>query len=313
VKGQHGFPEDIKVWHVHPLGLVENFYTQESGDLICKDCGATITLTEEFLKHADVAPKASQAFIDELIKCSTEIFEKYGVNTCRQIKHLLAQAKHETLGFTAFREPLRYTTRRYTATSLYNERISTIEQGFIRKGISFSSHTDKIAWVEAHLMNNDAGYGEHCYGTSAQPGKDFRGRGMIHLTHYETYHKCAQAIGQPIDSQPELVETDPRIIIETALWFWKNNNIAAIANNHANDGDAGVANVTRPINSGLKGLADRRGSKGKFRPYLTNCMLLRSVGDNEVVFFLAVAACQWTRICWLSMQCYSRQAKLCST
>jgi hypothetical protein len=25
VKGQHGFPEDIKVWHIHPLGLVENF------------------------------------------------------------------------------------------------------------------------------------------------------------------------------------------------------------------------------------------------------------------------------------------------
>jgi len=29
VKGQWGFPEDIKVWHVHPLGLVENFYALE--------------------------------------------------------------------------------------------------------------------------------------------------------------------------------------------------------------------------------------------------------------------------------------------
>jgi hypothetical protein len=25
LKGQHGFPEDLKVWHIHPLGLVENF------------------------------------------------------------------------------------------------------------------------------------------------------------------------------------------------------------------------------------------------------------------------------------------------
>jgi muramidase (phage lysozyme) len=25
VKGKHGFPQDIKVWHVHPLGWVENF------------------------------------------------------------------------------------------------------------------------------------------------------------------------------------------------------------------------------------------------------------------------------------------------
>jgi predicted chitinase len=81
---------------------------------------------------------------------------------------------------------------------------------------------------------------------------------MIHLTHYATYLKCAQAIGQPIDSQPELVESNPRVIIETALWFWKDKKIDTIANNHANDGDAGVANVTRPINSALKGLDSRQ-------------------------------------------------------
>jgi len=107
-------------------------------------------------------------------------------------------------------------------------------------------------------MNNDAGYGEHCYGTNEHPGKDYRGRGLLHLTHYETYQKCASAIGQPIDSQPELVENNNRVIIETGLWFWKNNNIGVIANNPENDGDVGVKKVTSPINPGLKGIVDRQ-------------------------------------------------------
>jgi predicted chitinase len=136
----------------------------------------------------------------------------------------------------------------------------------------------KLDWIETNLMNNDTGYGEHCFGSNAQPEKDFRGRGMIHLTHYETYRRCASAIGQPIDSQPELVESNNRVIIETALWFWKDNKIGAIANNHANDGDAGVTNVTRPINSGLAGLTDRQKYKREISAIFDQMFLANHAG-----------------------------------
>jgi predicted chitinase len=278
VKGQHGFPEDIKVWHIHPLGLVENFAGIR--DLICKDCGATITLTEEFLKHADVAPHASQAFIDELIKCSVEIFKKYGVDTCRQIKHLLAQAKHETTdprtgrSFTAFRERLVYSS----AERAYRLSTTAIDSGFARKGITFSSHQDKITWIQNNIVNNDRAYGEHLYGRNELLGKDFRGRGLLHLTHYDTYVRCARAIGQPIDTQPELVESNPRVIIETGLWFWNDRNIAAIANNRANDGNAGVRNVTRPINSALDGLVERQQYKREISTVFDQIFLVNHTG-----------------------------------
>jgi predicted chitinase len=224
--------------------------------LVCKKCSATITLTKEFLNR--IAPDANNAFIDELIKCSVELFPKYGINTCRQIKHILAQAKHETKLFRAFREGLNYTRVTYTAETLYALSPTAINNGFIRKGITFPNHTAKIQWIDQHLLGNDSALGEHSYGTSEQPGKDFRGRGLLHLTHYETYKKCAKETGYPINSQPELVENNPRVIVETGLWFWKDRNIAAIADDPGTFGDEGVRKVTRPINSGLDGIARRQ-------------------------------------------------------
>jgi predicted chitinase len=280
VAGKHGFPADIKVWHVHPLAWAENFGSLKV-DLICKDCGATITLTEEFLKHTDVAPRASQAFIDELIKCSIELFPKYGVDTCRQIKHLLAQAKHETTDpiggyppFTAFRERLVYSS----AERAYRLSTTAIDSGFARKGITFSSRQDKITWIQNNIVNNDRAYGEHLYGRNEVPEKDFRGRGLLHLTHYDTYVRCARAIEQPIDTQPELVESDPRVIIETGLWFWKDRNIAAIANNPANDGNEGVKKVTKPINTGLDGLANRQRFKREISVVFDQVFLANHTG-----------------------------------
>jgi len=246
------FPASYNVYHLHPLGVIENF--TKTNDLICKECGEVITLTEEFL--IKIMPRAKKVFIDELILCSTELFPKYGVNTCRQIKHILAQAKQETTHFTKFREDLHYVSG--GAQRVYELSPTVINNGFTRKGLTFATTQAKLNWIQTHIIGNDAAYGEHCYGTNEQPGKDFRGRGLLHLTHYDTYKKCAQEIGYPINSQPELVENNPRVIIETGLWFWKKNNIANIANNSENDGNEGVKKVTHPINSGYDGLANRQ-------------------------------------------------------
>jgi len=248
--GVQGFP-DPNVFHIHPIALVGNFSRK---NLVCKKCGASIAMTKEFLNK--IAPSAQANFIDELVVASTDLFPKYGVNTCRQIKHLLAQAKVETTRFTAFRESLNYVS--YTGQSLYNMAPSAINNGFARKNMTFATNAAKIKWIQDHLIANDAAYGEHCFGTDEQPGKDFRGRGILQLTHYKTYQSCGQAIGYPVDSQPELVESDPRVIIETGLWFWSDSKIALIADNPATVGDNGVKKVTHPINPGYKGLTERQ-------------------------------------------------------
>ncbi|WP_413169304.1 glycoside hydrolase family 19 protein, partial [Burkholderia latens] len=240
-----------EVFHIHPVALVANFSAK---NLICKRCGAVITLTNEFLRK--IAPRMTANFAAEMVRASIELFPEYGVNSCRQMKHFLAQAKHETKRFTAFRESLNYQS--YTGERLYRMAPTAIDNGFSRKGMSFSSRTEKVAWIENNLIANDAAYGEHCFGAREQPGKDFRGRGLLHLTHYGTYKRCALETNFPIDDQPELVESNSRVIIETGLWFWSDRGIGVIADDSATIGDDGVKKVTYPINPGYKGLSERQ-------------------------------------------------------
>ncbi len=269
VAGKHDFPGDAHAFHLHPIALINNFRGQQAaaqvGDLICKSCGANITLTEKFLNQICGASVKAE-FKTALIAASGGMFAKYGVDTCNQVKHLLAQAKKETGGFVAFRESLIYSRRSYTAQSLYRMAPTAINAGFQRKGMTFRTEQEKLQWIDNNLIANDPGYGEHCFGNAAQPGKDFRGRGFIHLTHYSTYKKCADATGLAIDSNPELLESDYPAAIESALWFWKDLNIADIANSKDLSGDPAVTAVTRPINTGLKGLDDRQRYKREISP-----------------------------------------------
>jgi predicted chitinase len=260
-----GLPAHGKVFHFHPVGLVGNFTTNKSGSLICKICGATINLTKNFLN--DICGKeVKSSFINAMVDASEGVFKKYGLDSCDQVTHLLAQAKKETGGFISLRESLNYSRKTYTAAKLYRLAPTAINAGLSRKGISFASDEEKLKWIDEHLIGNDAAYGEHCFGSSDRPGKDYRGRGLIHLTHYETYKKCAKETGLAVDSNPELLETDFAAAIETALWFWKGRNIAAIAENPSLAGDAAVTAVTRPINTGLAGLSERQRYKREITP-----------------------------------------------
>jgi hypothetical protein len=81
-------------------------------------------------------------------------------------------------------------------------------------------------------------------------GAKYHGRGYIQLTGRDNYKRAGQALGLPLESQPELVER-PEVAAKVAVWFWQ-NQVAPKVNNF-ND----TAQVTKPINSGLKGLDDR--------------------------------------------------------
>jgi predicted chitinase len=252
-----GLPGYGKVCHFHPVGVAAWFMAIKNEVFVCKKCDATLNLSEGFLSEI-CGRSVKPSFIEAMVQASGSMFNKYGVDSCNQVTHLLAQAKKETGGFLSFRESLNYSRRTYTAEKLYRLAPTAINAGFARKGLSFSNEAEKMQWIDEHLIGNDSAYGEHCFGSGEQIGKDFRGRGLIHLTHWETYKKCADETGLPIDENPELLENHFIIAIETALWFWKSRNIASICENPSLSGDAAVIAVTRPINSGLAGLIDRQ-------------------------------------------------------
>ena len=77
------------------------------------------------------------------------------------------------------------------------------------------------------------------------------GRGLIQITGRANYAACGAALGVDLLSQPELLET-PVHAAGSAAWFWLQHNL----NRFADRGD--FVGLTRAINGGTNGIADRR-------------------------------------------------------
>ena len=86
--------------------------------------------------------------------------------------------------------------------------------------------------------------------TEKGDGKKYKGRGFIHLTGRWNYTKAAKQTGIDLVNQPELA-SEPDTAAILAVWYWKFR-----VQPRVQDYDD-VRAVTKPINSGLSGLADR--------------------------------------------------------
>lgn len=82
-------------------------------------------------------------------------------------------------------------------------------------------------------------------------GSRFRGRGLIQLTGRTNYRAYGQAIGRDLEADPAAVALDPALCVGTAIWFWASRGCSLRA-----DRDD-IKGVTRLVNGGLNGLADR--------------------------------------------------------
>ncbi|NHC53125.1 glycoside hydrolase family 19 protein [Pseudomonas sp. AU8050] len=82
-------------------------------------------------------------------------------------------------------------------------------------------------------------------------GSKYRGRGLIQVTGRANYAACGAALGLDLIGKPELLEL-PQHAAMSAAWFWSTNGLSTLA-------DQGqFAKITRRINGGLTGQADRQ-------------------------------------------------------
>lgn len=82
-------------------------------------------------------------------------------------------------------------------------------------------------------------------------GSKYRGRGLIQITGRANYAACGEALGLDLINQPELLE-QPQHAAMSAAWFWSANGLNTLA-------DAGdLTKITRRINGGINGMADRQ-------------------------------------------------------
>jgi putative chitinase len=114
----------------------------------------------------------------------------------------------------------------------------------------------ELASGAAYEGRNDLG--------NIQPGDGvrFKGRGLIQITGRTNYAACGVALGLDLIALPELLE-EPENACRSAGWFWKTHGLNELA-------DAGdQVRVTKRINGGTNGLADRLALFEKAREVLT--------------------------------------------
>ena len=89
----------------------------------------------------------------------------------------------------------------------------------------------------------------------------FRGRGYLQLTGKTNYELFSQYVGERCDQVPDLVAT--KYPMDSALWYFDKNKLWTLCD--ANTTEA-VTSVTRRVNGGTHGLADRQ---AKFKTFMS--------------------------------------------
>ncbi|HEY4544863.1 MAG TPA: glycoside hydrolase family 19 protein [Pedomonas sp.] len=145
-------------------------------------------------------------------------FRRFDIVTPLRMAHFLAQAAHETGGF----------------------------RHFVELGSGDGPDPDPY---DDYLQRYD--YRRDLGNSAAGDGERYRGRGIFQLTGKANYWTYSKRVGIDLINQPERA-AEPELAVLIACLFWADRKLNAIA-----DDDALVA-ITRRINGGTNGLADRQ-------------------------------------------------------
>ena len=176
---------------------------------------------------------------DAVIAQLPDTITKFELNTPLRLAHFLAQAGHESGGFKAVNENLNYGAK--GLLGIFKKYFPTPE-----KAALYERKPETIANL---VYGGRMGNGPEASGE----GYKFRGRGYIQLTGKDNYVAFGKAINEDLTANPDLVATKYPLL--SAAWFFNKNGLHKIADEGANE--ATVTKVTKRVNGGTIGLADR--------------------------------------------------------
>ena len=197
------------------------------------------------------AMKALQA------RCGVAADGAFGPNTARAIAnhydlspkraaHLLGQAAHESGNFKLTQENLNYSEK--ALNSVFGRYFGEGKEDAAK----YARNPEKIAnyvYMDKNRSKNGA-----LGNVEEGDGFRFRGRGFLQCTGRTNYRAFASEMRLPdAMMEPDLVATD--YAFESALWFFKRNNLFKIADEGVND-DV-IKKITKRVNGGYHGLDDR--------------------------------------------------------
>jgi putative chitinase len=176
---------------------------------------------------------------DSVIAQIPGIKDKFEINTPLRLAHFLAQCGHESGGFRLVKENLNYSAKGLMGIFKKYFPTEALAKQYERK-------PEKIA---NKVYGNRMGNGDEASGDGAK----YCGRGYIQLTGKTNYQAFFKSIGADINTDPTLVAT--QYPLASAAWFFSKNNLHKLADGGATD--AVVTSVTKRVNGGTIGLADR--------------------------------------------------------
>lgn len=191
----------------------------------------TVTVEQLHLFFETTHPEIINQYIVPLNKA----MDRFQINTTDRIAMFLAQVGHESSGFMHTEENLNYRAERLAVVfPKYFHDVDVNE---------YAHNPEKLAnRVYANRMGNGP--------ESSGDGYFFRGRGLIQLTGRKNYTDFATDFNISL-SDAVVYLTIPEGACMSAGWFWNRKNL----NQYSDQRD--VEKVTRLINGGINGLAER--------------------------------------------------------
>jgi putative chitinase len=175
---------------------------------------------------------------DSVINQIPDVITKFKIDTAVKLSHFLAQCGHESGGFRVVNENLNYGAK--GLLTIFKKYFPTEA-----KAKDYERKPEKIAnLVYGGRMGNGV--------ESTGEGYKYRGRGYIQLTGKANYTEFDKVVTENIIDNPDLVATKYPLL--SAAWFFNKNCL----NKCIDASDASVLAVTRCVNGGTIGLADRQ-------------------------------------------------------
>ena len=157
-----------------------------------------------------------------------------------QAAHFFAQTAHESGNFKAFSENLNYSAE--GLLRIFPRYFDEI------KARQYARQPERIA---NRVYANRMGNGDEASGE----GHKYKGRGALQLTGKSNYKDFSEYLKKPeILDNPDLVATE--YAFESAKYFFDKNKLWDICNEGIND--SAIGKLTKRINGGTHGLADRK-------------------------------------------------------
>lgn len=198
--------------------------------------------------HAATAPVASVPGLkleklkghvpDAVIAQIPDCAAKFQINTPLRLAHFLAQCGHESAGFKATQENLNYSAD--GLNRIFGKYFKTVSAA------AYARQPEKIA---SRVYASRMGNGDE----ASKEGYKYRGRGYIQLTGKSNYIEFDKTVDDDIVGNPDLVASKYALL--SAAWFWNSRSLNNSADKGATDG--AVTEITRKVNGGTIGLADR--------------------------------------------------------